>query len=313
MPFRRDNDLMFLKYCDDAELKNLADILTYTASGRRRQTSRLNRSELFATARKTGRYTAVWRDIAEEMQLCGGNTLMNLLRGGRGVTYRSIIKSLCRSLLIETNRRMSLKTAEETLSLGVFQKTLAISDEKLRKKTTADPSLLLEPRRPRVKFFLIFAAFAFLCRFHDAFVLNHLISLPFLTDLAPYVTFLTTPAALFLAFLWAMLPLCAMNRRTALIACLYIIALRKNRDMAADTQKQMAIKNKTNGVFSPTFAGGSINRAARSTPTETKLMPQERYQPSPETTKDRVGKAPMRPMIRPMAKRIVIENEYVNS
>ena len=313
MPFRRDNDLMFLKYCDDAELKNLADILTYTASGRRRRTSRLNRSALFAAARKTGRYTAVWRDIAAEMQLCGSNTLMNLLRGGRGVTYRSLVKSLCRSLSIETNRHMSLKTAEETLSLGAFQKTLTISDEKLRKKATADPSLLLEPRRPRIKFFLIFAAFAFLCRLKNAFVLNYLISLPFLTNHASFVAFLTSPFAVFLAFLWALLPLCAMNRRTALIAALYVIALRKNRAMAADAQKQIAIKNKTKGVFSPTFAGGSINRAARSTPTETKQLPQERYQPSPETTKDRVAKLPARPLIRPTAKRIVVENEYVNS
>lgn len=109
MAYRGDLGLEFLSSCTDEELKQLFDILVYDPKdGEKWISETLSISDEY---RRYGtQYSKYWKRIAEELQLQGGNTIINLFRFGDGVLYREIIGDVADSLKISC---YSGDTAEE--------------------------------------------------------------------------------------------------------------------------------------------------------------------------------------------------------
>lgn len=58
--------------------------------------------------------------IAKELCLFGGNTIVNMGRGG-GPSYREIVADVCASLKVKTTRAMSVTTMEQALLAKLFE------------------------------------------------------------------------------------------------------------------------------------------------------------------------------------------------
>lgn len=97
---RHDNDLLFLRDCENEQLKTLCDILTHDENGNLRYSEQLTNSDAYL-AHYPDDCRAMWQDIALELQLFGGNTFANLFRHGRGPTYERIVCDVCRKMDVE--------------------------------------------------------------------------------------------------------------------------------------------------------------------------------------------------------------------
>lgn len=146
MNYIYDEDLEFLKKCSNQELEGLFQILAYDPkNGHKRLTTSLLKSEEYQKYKED--YHMYWERIAGELQLYGGNTLVNIFRG-KGVKYRQIIEhtarrlklpiigfiptaelenAICEKLMLDLFSKMKEKDAEKFLS------ELAIEDEDLKK------------------------------------------------------------------------------------------------------------------------------------------------------------------------------------
>ena len=151
MSYIYDEDLEFLAKCSNDELEGLFEILAFDPkNGRKRLTTSLLKTEEYQTYKTD--YKKYWKTIASELQLYGGNTFANIVRGNKGVTYRQIIEhvarklklpligfiptpelenAICEKLMLDLFSKMSEKDAEKFLS------QLAIEDENLKKIITS--------------------------------------------------------------------------------------------------------------------------------------------------------------------------------
>lgn len=65
-----------------------------------------------------------WKDIAAELQLFGGNTFINILRGGRGLEYKEILCDVCDKMKVNYNKDSSVEKIEENLLLKILRDAL---------------------------------------------------------------------------------------------------------------------------------------------------------------------------------------------
>lgn len=91
--FREDPDLAFLQDCDVQDLKLLSDTLIADSEGKEQWTGSLKPTilknmKMYSTESEL--YKNSWKAIAAEIQLFGGDTLVNFVRG-KGVMYREIL------------------------------------------------------------------------------------------------------------------------------------------------------------------------------------------------------------------------------
>lgn len=99
MAYIYDKDLEFLKRCSDKDLEELFNLLVYKPkSNKPRLTSTLLKTEEYKEYKD--RYSCYWEKIAQELQLFGGNTIVNRLRKNSGVKYREILNDVARRLKI---------------------------------------------------------------------------------------------------------------------------------------------------------------------------------------------------------------------
>lgn len=117
-----DRDLGFLKHADNDELFALATVLTKDKDGDSRLTEMLSINPKFKEC-YPDRLAECWEEIADEFQRFGGNTFMNMLRGG-GVTYREILIDVAKSQKVNFHKDASLERIEEALQQKVFADSL---------------------------------------------------------------------------------------------------------------------------------------------------------------------------------------------
>jgi uncharacterized protein YaaW (UPF0174 family) len=89
MAYRKDDDLEFLQYCSNEELGLLVEHLTLTQGGEPRIGESLTRRPLYRKYYPD--HQKYWRNIAEEIQVYGANTVATFFRGNTGVLYRDIV------------------------------------------------------------------------------------------------------------------------------------------------------------------------------------------------------------------------------
>lgn len=94
--FREDPDLAFLQYCDFQDLRLLSSTLISDSEGTEQWTGALKHTlvknmGIYPTEEEL--YKNSWKAIAAEIQLFGGDTVVNFVRR-KGVVYREIIEDV---------------------------------------------------------------------------------------------------------------------------------------------------------------------------------------------------------------------------
>lgn len=114
MTYREDKDLEFLRRTRNEDLAILVDYLIYDKKGNPRLVEHLTISDGYKLYYPD--HQKYWKDIAEELQLFGGNTLASyIFRGGKGVSYREILIDVCKKLKVNFNKNSDTETIEQYL------------------------------------------------------------------------------------------------------------------------------------------------------------------------------------------------------
>lgn len=129
---REDEDLKFLGKVLSEDLNTLVAIITTDKDGKKRMTEGLTDTDLYKKHHPN--HTAYWQDIAREVQLFGGNSISNLLRGGTGVAYEEILKDICKTNKVKLSDSMSIIDIESELLLKIFESSLDGLDNKQREE-----------------------------------------------------------------------------------------------------------------------------------------------------------------------------------
>ena len=122
MAYRYDPALDFLGELSSEELNELVYILTHDKDGEKRYTEMLTVSDAYKHYYPD--HHMYWKDIAAELQLFGGNTFINILRGGRGLEYKEILCDVCDKMKVNYNKDSSVEKIEENLLLKILRDAL---------------------------------------------------------------------------------------------------------------------------------------------------------------------------------------------
>jgi len=111
-----DDDLIpLLRECGNDELDNLVGYVT-------------QRGGVFSQLKNTRVYKAHCPDharyadeIAAEIQKFGGNTILNIMRGGRGPAYRDIVCQVASRLKVHFDKKSSIEEIERNILIKVLE------------------------------------------------------------------------------------------------------------------------------------------------------------------------------------------------
>lgn len=140
--FRWDPDLIFLKNCEQDDLRTLAEILIYDTSGRRRKSLGLASNKRYRTCYND--YQSVWDVIAGELQQLGGDSMVNLLRLGHGPLYREILLDVVKKMQIKVDTSSPVETIEMSLIMKVVEDSLKKMGEEEKRKAEQEMKLVGE-------------------------------------------------------------------------------------------------------------------------------------------------------------------------
>ncbi|WP_227430790.1 DUF3944 domain-containing protein [Psychrobacter sp. I-STPA6b] len=119
--FRKDSDLGFLQDADWQDLKVLASILINDFDGKQRRSqnlqSKLQRNKDEYGYTEPDLYEKSWKDIAGELQLFGGDTIVNTTRR-KGVLYKEIVKDVAKK--INANKESSANNTVEDIEKNIL-------------------------------------------------------------------------------------------------------------------------------------------------------------------------------------------------
>jgi len=131
MAYRLDEGLEFLQYIDDKSLDTLVEILIRDKDGKLRYTETITNNELYK--KHSPNHSKYWEVIAGELQTFGGNTFVNVLRGGKGVLYKEILCDVCDKMKINYNKNANIVTIEKNMFMKILEDSLdQMSEEDLK-------------------------------------------------------------------------------------------------------------------------------------------------------------------------------------
>ncbi|WKT00893.1 DUF3944 domain-containing protein [Gallibacterium salpingitidis] len=132
MAYRHDPDLEFLSTCSSYELNDLVSTLIYDKNGSPRFTESLTSNEKYK--RFYPEHSHYWQEIAEEIQIFGGNSFANLFRGRVGVPYKEILCDVCDKMKVNYNKFSSTTQIERNLLMKILNDALEkMTPEELNK------------------------------------------------------------------------------------------------------------------------------------------------------------------------------------
>lgn len=121
MAYRSDPDLNFLSKCTDNDLNDLVKVLIYDKDGETRFTEELTSSENYKAYHP--KHSMYWQDIAAEVQTFGGNSFVNMFRGG-GVLYKEVLCDVCDKIKINYNEKSKTERIEQQLLGKILEDAL---------------------------------------------------------------------------------------------------------------------------------------------------------------------------------------------
>lgn len=131
--YREDPDLFFLRSCEKDDLAILVKYLTVDKDRKTRFAEQLLSDPTFKAC--NGDYSKAWQQIAGELQLFGGDSVVNMFRGN-GILYKEILCDVCNKLKVNYNQKQDVSKIESYL----LQKIISDSWEEM---TEADRKELL--------------------------------------------------------------------------------------------------------------------------------------------------------------------------
>lgn len=137
--YLEDQDLEFLKDCDNKDLVAFADLLVYGDDDKKRISESLSETRLYQ-ANYPNNMKAVYKELIHEFQLFGGDTIANSFRG-HGVTYSEILKDVCDKKKVSYNKSTSIARLEMYLLQKLVDDTLDNMDEVQLKDTLEELKL----------------------------------------------------------------------------------------------------------------------------------------------------------------------------
>src|SRR5690606_14455598 len=129
--FREDPDLAFLQYCDTQDLKLLSNTLISDSEGIEQWTGSLKSTRvknigMYST--EDDLYKNSWKAIAAEIQLFGGDTLVNLVRG-KGVVYQEILEDVAKKVGADFHKDTSgISLIEDKVLRTLFGRVTQLND-----------------------------------------------------------------------------------------------------------------------------------------------------------------------------------------
>ncbi|WP_180046002.1 DUF3944 domain-containing protein [Acinetobacter sp. YH12117] len=129
--FREDPDLAFLQYLDYKDLKLLADTLIKDVEGTEQWTGSLKKTllanmKMYETEELL--YKNSWKAIVAEIQLFGGDTLVNLVRR-KGVLYQEILYDVAEKIGVDFHKgTINTVELEEKVLRKLFGKVKTLDD-----------------------------------------------------------------------------------------------------------------------------------------------------------------------------------------
>jgi hypothetical protein len=131
MAYRHDSDLEFLSSLSSKELDDLVYLLTHDKDGERRLTELLTQEDNYK--KHYPDHKQYWKEIAAEIQCFGGNTFVNMFRGG-GVSYKEVLCDVCDKMKVNYNKDSSTKKIEQNLLMKILEDALEkMSPEEIEK------------------------------------------------------------------------------------------------------------------------------------------------------------------------------------
>lgn len=125
--YRPDDDLAFLQYCSEEDIRHLAEFIIYDKDGKERIVSEIKIAPSFKSLNgQPDQWRKSWKLVAGELQHFGGDTLVNLLRR-KGVSYREILTDVCDKIKIKYDKKSSAYDIENLL----IERLVEISWEKM--------------------------------------------------------------------------------------------------------------------------------------------------------------------------------------
>lgn len=140
MAYIYDADLEFLGECTDEQLGELADILMKDKDRKLRYTEEITKTKEYKIYEH--RYSRYWKILAGELQLFGGNTVVNnVIRFGRGVKYDEILNDVLDKINVPYDKSLNILTKEDKLIEKIFSDMLKNMPEEKKIELVKDMDL----------------------------------------------------------------------------------------------------------------------------------------------------------------------------
>ena len=139
LPLREDDgDLVpLLRSADNEDLAFLVEVIMKASTSELGGTSnfkRLNPRAIQEPPVYDGDHKEYADDIAAEIQKFGGNTIINLFRSGKGVTYAVVLRDVADKLGVNYNESSDAATIEGQIQIKVLEKAYEKMDDAQRKE-----------------------------------------------------------------------------------------------------------------------------------------------------------------------------------
>lgn len=236
--YREDPHLHFLQYCDNDDLKLLVSILTHDPKDNLpRHTETLTSQSGYQSYYDQGEHKKYWQEIAAELQTYGANSLVTLIRRGRGVPYREILIDVCQRQKVNFNKKAPIDMIEMNLMMKVMEDSLDNMTDEQRlvfvkemgmNITTPSTQLILATLQSAIRM-SGFAAYKFATA-SLAFLLRQIgLKAPMSVYIAltTSMKFLSGPIGLALNVAWVATDIASPAYRVTIPACVIVAYLRQ--------------------------------------------------------------------------------------
>ncbi|QRO14239.1 DUF3944 domain-containing protein [Moraxella osloensis] len=141
--YRDDPDLTFLQFLDWDDLQILAYALIKDSEGTEQWTGGLAKTLTSEIARYTKAELPkhIWQSVAAELQLFGGDTVVNTFRG-KGVPYNEIVRDVGKRVGADFSNTATTIEIEDKVLRTLFNKVTTLNDLDLINKTLKEKGYL---------------------------------------------------------------------------------------------------------------------------------------------------------------------------
>lgn len=247
MAYRSDKDIEFIGELKSEDLNDLVYCLTHDKDGEVRYTEELTENSRYK--QHYPNHNMYWTDIAAEIQCFGANSIVTLLRRGKGVPYREVLTDVCDKLKVNYNKDASIEVIEDNLLMKIVKDALdKMSEQEIRELAESIGSTNLSASKEFLfgTFQAIFRAGGFKSYQLTAIIVNAILkaligrglSFAATGTLMRAMSVLTGPVGWAITGAWTALDIASPAYRVTMPAVIQVAFLRK-KHLYADAAQQV--------------------------------------------------------------------------